>query len=182
MVARRVVNSHPSRLEMVRELWKNHPKLIVFYNFNYELQALRSLLPATSAGTSTTTSLESAASTRTADRLTSSDLSLPALAEWNGHKHQEIPKTDSWLYLAQYTAAAEAWNCIDTDAMAFYSKNYSWKVTEQSEGRIDRLNTPFDDLWYYRFGSDSWIDKAIDRSLKAKKTFNETKYKSLMRV
>lgn len=105
-----------------------------------------------------------------------------AIAEWNGHKHQAVPSSaDRWLYLVQYTAGAEAWDCVETDAMAFYSRNYSWKVWEQAKGRIDRLNTPFKDLWYYDFMTYSMIDTAIGRSLKAKKDFNESDYKALMR-
>jgi len=323
-VARKVVNSDPSRLAKVCELWEKHPKLIVFYNFDYELESLRSIgeflglssqvmtsetllsnggpetslrtpppkkslttignsageigeclgisgatpnpskkngspsIKATSneslqnassedvqpavnrgarviskeidprlvsrvtdtgsATTSTATSLRTAMSTRTAalrerggetECLTKKSLksephtsnrssrqmtltdsstdkwgSTPAppsstsvaIAEWNGHKHQPVPSTDRWLYLVQYTAGAEAWECIDTDAMIFYSRNYSWKVWEQAQGRNDRLNTPFTDLWYYNFTSDSWVDRAIERSLRAKETFNEAKY------
>lgn len=148
-VARRVVNSDFSRLMMVRSMLVEHPRLIIFYNFNYELEALR-------------------------------DLSVDTtIAEWNGHKHQPVPMGDAWVYLVQYTAGAEGWNCVETNAEIMYSLNYSWKITEQAEGRIDRLNTPFQDLWYYKFTSDSWIDKAIERSLQAKETFNELKLSSL---
>lgn len=101
------------------------------------------------------------------------------LGEWNGHKHQPVPKTDRWIYLVQYTAGAEGWNCIETDAMIMFSRHYSWKVTEQAYGRIDRLNSPFTDLWYYGFTSDSWIDRAISRAFRAKETFNESAYKDL---
>jgi hypothetical protein len=149
-VTRRVVNSDPSRLRRTAELMEKHPRLILFYNFNYELELLRGL------------------STR-----------VP-MAEWNGHKHQAVPTTASWLYLVQYVAGAEAWNCITTDAEVMYSKNYSWKVLEQAYGRIDRLNTPFKELRYYRLTSDSWIDKAIERSLVSKEDFNERKFKGLM--
>lgn len=106
---------------------------------------------------------------------------MTSIAEWNGHKHQPIPDTSRWIYLVQYIAGAEAWECIETDAMIMYSRNYSWKLTEQAYGRNDRLNTPFTDLWYYDFTSDSWIDRAIERSLKAKETFNEAKYAKLFR-
>lgn len=146
IVMRKVVNSDPSRLEAVRGLLRSHPKLILFYNFNYELEALRSL---------------------------SSEIPV---AEWNGQKHEEIPKTDRWLYLVQYTAGAEGWNCIETDSMVFYSKNYSYKIFEQCHGRTDRLNTPFKNLFYYHLESDSMIDKIIDKSLRSKESFNESKY------
>lgn len=150
-VARRVVNSDPSRLRMVDTLHQEHDKLIVYYNFNYELASLRSL----------------------ADDHT-------VVAEWNGHKHQPVPNTDRWLYLVQYVAGAEAWECIETNQMVKYSQTYSYKIYEQTEGRIDRLNTPFKDLWYYEFRSQSFIDKAIYRSLKSKENFNIRDYRSLM--
>ena len=183
LVGRKLVNSDRSRIEMVQELWKKHPKLIVFYNFNFELEILRSL-----ATTLPTSSIAVGTETRTASSISieamASGISnhIPVVspsicvAEWNGHKHQPIPSTDRWMYLVQYTAGAEGWNCIETDAMIMYSRNYSWKVTEQAYGRIDRLNTPFQDLWYYDFTSESFIDLAIGRSLKAKETFNEAKY------
>jgi hypothetical protein len=43
----------------------------------------------------------------------------------------------------------------------------------QAAGRIDRLNTPFTDLYYYVFKSGAPIDQAIDRALRAKRNFNE---------
>lgn len=140
-VLRRIVNSDGSRVVAVREILKYHPKVIIFYNFNYELEALRKL----------------------SDNF--------VVAEWNGHKHEPIPKGDSWVYLVQYTAGSEGWNCIETDTTVFYSMTYSYKAWEQSHGRIDRLNTPFVDLWYYTLKSKSAIDSAIWRSLKAKKDF-----------
>lgn len=143
LVMRKIVNSSPARLEAVSTLMKKHPKLIVFYNFDYELESLRSLA------------------------------SSCTLAEWNGHKHEEIPDTDSWVYLVQYTAGAEGWNCVETDAMVFYSLNYSYKLFCQAQGRIDRLNTSFLNLKYYILLSDSQIDKAIWSALKSKKNFNE---------
>src|SRR4051794_8553150 len=142
MVGRRVVNSHPGRLRAIRRLLSAHKKLIVFYNFNYELEALRGLEDVTT------------------------------VAEWNGHKHEEIPKTDTWVYLVQYSAGSEGWNCTETDAIAFYSLTYSYKNWEQAHGRIDRMNTPYRDLWYYALRSRSIIDEAVWRSLKAKKSFN----------
>lgn len=142
-VGRRLVNTDPSRLRALKRLLKAHPKIIVFYNHNPELEVLRRL------GKVTT------------------------VAEWNGHKHEPVPtEADSWVYLVQYAAGSEGWNCTDTDAIAFYSLTYSYKYWEQAHGRIDRMNTPFRDLYYYMFYSDSIIDRLIRRSLKAKKNFN----------
>ena len=143
IVMRKVVNEDPSRFLAVRELLEKHPRLIVFYNFDYELAILRELAE-----------------------------DVP-VAEWNGHKHQEIPSGDRWAYLVQYTAGAEGWNCTATDAVVFYSLNYSYKINEQAKGRIDRLNTPYTDLYYYVLRSGAMIDQAILRSLRAKQTFNE---------
>lgn len=143
---RRVVNTHPSRLEMVRKLMTCHDRLIIFYTFNYELEILRSL------GTDV------------------------AIAEWNGHKKQPIPDTDKWVYLVQYTSGAEGWNCVATDAMIMYSMTYSYKNFEQAQGRIDRLNTPFTTLYYYILASNSSIDRGIKRALSLKKSFNERKF------
>jgi hypothetical protein len=145
-VMRKVVNSDASRIRAVRTLMLQHPRLIVFYNFNYELEALRTL-----GG-----SVE--------------------VAEWNGHKHQDIPSGDRWVYLVQYVAGAEGWNCIETDAMVFYSLTYSYKNFHQAHGRIDRLNTPFTMLYYYNLVSKSMVDIAILKSLLGKKSFNERDY------
>lgn len=147
-VVRRITNTDVSRLAELMTTLEKHPKLIVFYNFNYELEMLRTL---------------------------AETLSYP-VGEWNGHKHQEIPETDKWLYLVQYTAGAEGWNCIDTNAIFFWSLNYSWRVFEQAKGRIDRMNTPFVDLYYYVCRSMSPIDKAIWKAIITKQLFNEKKY------
>lgn len=141
-VMRRVVNSDESRLRAVRDVLRRHQRLIVFYNFNYELEALRGLE------------------------------SITTVAEWNGHKHEQIPDTDSWVYLTQYIAGSEAWDCIKTDAMLFYSLTYSYKLWEQAHGRIDRMNTPYSHLWYYVLRSRSVPDRAIWRALASKKNFN----------
>lgn len=142
---RKVVNSDPNRLEAIKEIYKEHKKLIIFYNFNYELEMLKTL---------------------------KSELGVE-IREWNGHKHEPIPKCESWLYLVQYSAGAEGWNCIETDTIVFYSLNYSYKATIQAAGRIDRLNTPFYNLYYFMLVSNSIIDISIQRALRDKKNFNE---------
>jgi len=181
-VMRKVVNSDSGRLESVRELLNKHPKLIVFYNFDYELEMLRTLADPTSSTTTTPsmrndseTSISSSPRMGSATDLRISNYSF-AIAEWNGHKHQTIPKTDRWVYLVQYVAGSEGWNCIDTDAICFYSLTYSYKNFEQGQGRIDRMNTPFTDLHYYILRSRAAIDVAIARSLANKQNFNEGKY------
>ena len=148
LALRKIVNSAEGRQIMVLELLEKHPKIIIFYNFDYELELLKGL--AYPDGTE--------------------------VAEWNGHKHQPIPDGDKWVYLVQYTAGAEGWNCIRTDTILFFSQNYSYKVMVQSSGRIDRLNTPFRDLYYYHLKSHSSIDLAIAKALKEKKTFNERSF------
>jgi len=293
IVARKVVNSDPSRLEFVRSLMTKHPRLIVFYNFDYELEMLRTLAssttttpsssssesPTTCSTTSSTqkrsetrsTSTTSASSgsesqgstaassgrpqptsasggsTSETERITecpieptptpastgssrrssrseeasstaaavatvtsiqassmddcgstvpsssdgsrsdqpddslsrskpNDDTPSTVIAEWNGHKHQEVPETDRWVYLVQYTAGSEGWNCVTTDAMVFWSLTYSYKAWHQAFGRIDRLNTPFTELHYYVLQSNSWIDQAVRKSLGQKKNFNENRY------
>ena len=145
---RKIVNTDESRQTALLEIFEKHPKLIVFYNFDYELDILKGLYYGDDVD----------------------------IAEWNGHKHQPIPDSKRWVYLVQYTAGAEGWNCITTDTIVFYSQNYSYKVMQQSAGRIDRLNTPYTDLYYYHLKSRSGIDLAISRALKEKKKFNETKF------
>lgn len=147
-VLRRITNSDSSRLLRVRSELAKRPRLIVFYNFNYELELLRDLCER---------------------------MKVP-YSEWNGHKHQEIPDGDRWIYLVQYTAGAEGWNCVETDSILFYSLNYSYKIFEQAKGRIDRLNTKYTDLYYTVLSSNSAVDRAILRSLKAKTNFNEQKF------
>lgn len=145
---RKIVNIDSSRQVALMEIVEKHPKAIIFYNFDYELDILKGLYYGEDV----------------------------EIAEWNGHKHQPIPESDKWIYLVQYNAGAEGWNCIKTDTIIFYSQNYSYKVMVQSSGRIDRLNTPFTDLYYYHLKSRSGIDLAISRALKSKKKFNETRF------
>lgn len=147
-LSRKITNSDLSRLDAVKDILSKKKKIIVFYNFDYELLILRTL-----------TSIEGV-----------------SVAEWNGHKHEPVPETDSWVYLVQYTAGAEGWNCITTDTTVFYSLNYSYKTMLQATGRIDRLNTPFKDLYYFVLSSNSKIDKAISRCLSNKKSFNESSF------
>jgi hypothetical protein len=144
-IIRRIVNEDPSRILALKAILYNHPKTIIFYNFDYELELMK-------------------------EALSDSDI---VIAEWNGHRHESIPKTDKWAYLVQYTAGSEGWNCVETDCIVFYSQSYSYKSTEQAKGRIDRLNTPFTDLYYYFLVSKSPIDMMISKSLRNKRDFNE---------
>ena len=137
-----------SRQVAICELFEKHPRMIVFYNFDYEREILLNLYYGEDVG----------------------------IAEWSGHAHQPIPETDSWVYLVQYTSGCEGFNCIKTDTIVFYSQNYSYKVMMQAAGRIDRLNTPYRDLYYYHLKSRSGIDLAISKALEHKKKFNETKF------
>jgi len=145
-VMRKVVNTDPSRLEMVHCLMKCHPRLVIFYNFNYELEILRSLSR------------------------------YIGVFEWNGHQKDPVPQEDRWVYLVQYVAGAEAWNCTSTNAMILYSLTYSYKNFVQAQGRIDRLDTEFDVLYYYMLTSNSTIDLSVRKSLGQKRSFNEKKF------
>lgn len=179
-VMRKLVNSDKSRLSKLSELWGKHPRLIVFYNFDYELEALREWTSAHSmSGTAILDGQQKASelirtkksdSGETSTQLTKSSFEV---AEWNGHKHEAVPTGDRWLYFVQYTAGSEAWNCITTDAMVFYSLTYSYKVFEQCQGRIDRMNTKYKDLYYYVFRSNTFIDSAIWKALMGKQSFSE---------
>lgn len=145
---RRVVNSDESRQLKLLEIFEDHPKIIVFYNFNYELDILKNLYYGEEV----------------------------EIAEWNGHNHQPVPTSDRWVYLVQYTAGSEGWNCIETDTIVFYSQNYSYRTMKQASGRIDRLNSPYKHLFYYHLKSRSGIDVAISRAIKNKKNFNESNF------
>jgi len=144
-VIRKIVNTDRSRLKAIRYLLNEHSKMIIFYNFDYELEILRELHEDT------------------------------VVAEWNGHKHEPVPSGKQWVYLVQYIAGSEGWNCVDTNVVVFYSLTYSYKMFHQAHGRIDRLNTSFYELQYYVLISKSMIDQAIMRALKQKKSFNESK-------
>ena len=145
---RKVVNSSQDRQLKLLELVEEHPKSIIFYNFDYELDILRSIF---------------------------SQIGMK-YTEWNGHKHEKIPSGDKWTYLVQYTAGCEGWNCITTDTIIFFSQNYSYKTLEQACGRINRLNTPYKDLYYYHIKSRAGIDLAISKAIAAKKKFNEGRF------
>ena len=147
-ILRRIVNEDESRQTALMELAEKHPRMIIFYNFDYELDILKGLYYGENV----------------------------CIAEWNGHAHNPVPEAERWIYLVQYTAGCEGWNCIKTDTIVFYSQNYSYKVMAQASGRIDRLNTPYRDLYYYHFKSRSGIDLAISKALSQKKKFNETRW------
>lgn len=153
-VLRRIVNSSDARLIALLEILEKTPRAIIFYNFDYELELLKNTIYNILGDNSYD------------------------VAEWNGHKHQPIPDSDRWVYLVNYNAGAEGWNCILTDTIIFFSQNYSYKTVAQSAGRIDRLNTPFVDLYYYHLKSRSGIDLAISKALKNKKKFNEKQWAS----
>lgn len=145
ILQRKAVNSDPSRLKEVQRLLKENKRVIIFYSFDYELEELRKI----------------------------GDLENIKVAEWNGHKHETVPLNDRWVYLVQYVAGNEAWNCIKTDTMVFYSMQYSYRIFEQCLGRIDRINTKYTDLHYYVMRSKTPIDKALYDVIKTKKNFNE---------
>ena len=147
-VLRRIVNTDDMRQAALLELYEKHPRMIVFYNFDYEREILLDLYYGDGV----------------------------EVAEWSGHSHQPVPECEKWVYLVQYTAGCEGWNCIKTDTIVFYSQNYSYKVMAQAAGRIDRLNTPYKDLYYYHLKSRSGIDLAISKALSQKKKFNERKF------
>lgn len=147
-ILRKIVNSDESRQVKILELYEQHPRMIIFYSFDYERDILRNIAYGDDV----------------------------VVAEYSGHAHEPIPSSDKWVYLVNYTSGAEGWNSIQTDCIVFYSQTYSYKTLLQSCGRIDRLNTPFDDLYYYHLKSHSGIDLAISRALKEKKKFNERKF------
>ena len=147
---RRIVATHPNRIHHAKWIMGVHDKVVVFYNYNYELDILIDICE---------------------------HLGKP-YGQWNGRKHDQIPDTNEWLYLVQYTAGAEGWNCTETNVMLFYSMNYSYRITEQSEGRIDRINTKFTDLEYFYLFSTAKIDLAVRDAIKKKKTFNESALRS----
>ena len=147
-IIRKIVNSDPTRCNKVLSIMNDHPKVIIFYNFDYERIALINM----------------------------ANNNEILIKEWNGHNHQIIPEGNKWIYLVQYNAGSEGWECTDTDTIIFYSLSYSYRMITQAAGRIDRRNTKFKDLYYYYLVSESLIDKEIMKALKNKKDFNEKKF------
>ena len=145
---RKLVNSDKDRLIKLEEILKRHNKIIIFYNFDYELEILRDF---------------------------AKNIGI-AFSEWNGHKHEDIPKFNNWLYAVQYMSGAEGWNCIQTDTIVFFSQNYSYRMMTQAAGRIDRLDTNYLDLYYYTFVSNSVVDLSIEKAIKNKQRFNENRF------
>lgn len=142
---RKVVNSDDSRIDKLLDIFNDHKKLIIFYNFTYEVEALREVFKSRGV----------------------------RIGEWNGQVHSEVPRGTRWVYLVQYSAGCEGWNCIRTDTVVFFSQSYSYRMTHQAEGRIDRINTPYVHLYYYKLKSRSPIDLAISKALANKRNFNE---------
>lgn len=151
-VLRRIVNEDESRQVALLSIMEDHPRMIIFYNFDYERDILKGIFSVYE------------------------DSGIFEISEWSGHAHQPIPESNGWVYLVQYTAGAEGWNCLKTNCIVFYSQNYSYKIMQQASGRIDRLNTPFKDLYYYHLKTRSGIDLAISKAIREKKKFNERKF------
>ena len=150
MLMRKVTNSDNSRLEAILNILKKHPKIIIFYSYDYELELLKNIK-------------------NKIDKKVIID-------EWNGHKHESVPSSNNWIYLVNYMSGAEGWECISTNTIVFYSQQYSYRIFVQSAGRIDRLNTPYKELYYYQLRSKAWIDVAIGRAISQKKDFNEKRH------
>lgn len=147
VVMRKIAFGDESRIDKVKELFEVNPRIIIFYDYNFELDMLIDMC----------------------------ETEGYTYAQWNGHKHEEVPETARWIYLVQYTSGSEAWNCTRTNCMIFFNNNYSWKKMKQAAGRIDRLNTPYSELHYYHLVSSSYIDKRINNSLNTKKEFNDVR-------
>ena len=156
-VLRKIVNTDESRIVALMEILEKTPRAIIFYNFDYELEMLKHLF-------------------WDCDGVEGGYFEDYKVAEWTGHAHQPVPEGDKWVYLVQYTAGCEGWNCIKTDTIIFFSQNYSYKVVKQASGRINRMNTPYTDLYYYHIISRSGIDLAIRKALDQKKKFNESRW------
>lgn len=142
-IMRKLVSTSPARIFEFGDLVTRFDRSIVFYNYDYELDIITRVLKEKGINIFT----------------------------YNGKHHDPSPTDGTWCYVVQYSAA-EAWNNISTNRMIFYSPNYSYKVVEQCEGRIDRINTSFKNLYYYTLVSDAPIDKAVIKANKEKKVFN----------
>ena len=150
MQLRKIVNTDPSRIEAMLGIITTHPKVVIFYSFDYELDLIK-------------------------QALLDNNLNF---SEWNGHKHDSIlTQYDQWCYLVQYNAGSEGWNCIETDTLIYYSLQYSYRMHTQAAGRIDRRNTPFTVLYYYILKSTAGIDLRIYQALQNKEDFNYRTYK-----
>lgn len=146
---RKICNEDESKIVKVRELLLKHNKVIIFYNYIYEKEILLKLLKT---------------------------MKTFNVGEYNGQHHDDIPIGERWAYLCQYTAASEGWNCLLCDTMIFFSMSYSYKAMEQAAGRINRVNTPYKDLYYYYLRTASSIDLSINRALSTKRNFNESTF------
>jgi hypothetical protein len=147
VVMRKIAFGDISRIEKVKELHEVNPKIIIFYDYNFELDMLINMC----------------------------ETEGYSYAQWNGHKHEHIPDEEKWIYLVQYTSGNAAWNCTSTNCMIFFNDNYSYKKMKQAAGRIDRLNTPYHELFYYHLTSSSFIDKRIKKTLLDKSAFNDVR-------
>lgn len=145
---RKVVNSDSSRVKATMSILEECKKAIIFYNHDYELDILKQMCKS---------------------------MRMP-YSEWNGHKHESLLTGDKWIYLVNYAAGSEGWNCVTTDTIIFYSLNYSYRTMVQAAGRIDRRDSPYENLFYYYIRSSAPIDLAIHRALDAKANFNEKEF------
>lgn len=147
-VARRIVNESDDRQRCLKEILENNDRVIIFYNYNYELDLILNVC-------------------KTVDK----DFDI---SQWNGKIHDELPQSDKWVYIVHYYSA-EGWNCTTSNTIVFYSLNYSYKIMEQAEGRIDRpaSKNANSDLFYHYLVSASSIDRSIMRALSLKRKFNE---------
>lgn len=145
---RKVVNSDSSRVKATMSILEECKKAIIFYNHDYELDILKQMCES---------------------------MRMP-YSEWNGHKHESLLTGDKWVYLVNYAAGSEGWNCVTTDTIIFYSLNYSYRTMVQAAGRIDRRDSPYENLFYYYIRSSAPIDLAIHRALDAKANFNEKEF------